>query len=48
MPLHHGRRRHDFDFIFGRWQVHNRRLADIANPDCTKWVEFEATSFQTG
>jgi hypothetical protein len=37
--------RRDFDFIFGRWQVHNRKLADIADPDCTSWVEFGATNY---
>lgn len=34
---------HDFDFWFGRWQVHNERLvARLA--DCRTWEEFEATS----
>ena len=36
--------RADFDFIFGHWRVHNRKLADVADPDCTEWVEFGATS----
>lgn len=31
--------RHDFDFFFGHWNVHNRRLAGS-----TEWIEFEATS----
>ncbi|HTW18784.1 MAG TPA: hypothetical protein VME70_01060 [Mycobacteriales bacterium] len=35
---------HDFDFVFGRWNVHNRKLRDVTDPDCTEWVEFEATS----
>jgi hypothetical protein len=35
----------DFDSVFGRWQVYNRRLADITDPDCTTWVEFGATSY---
>ena len=35
---------HDFDFIHGRWQVHNRRLRDNTDPACTEWVEFAATS----
>ena len=34
--------RGDFDFIFGRWQVHNRKLADVADPGCTEWVTFGA------
>lgn len=33
----------DFDFWFGRWRIHNRRLASVAEPGCTEWVEFEAT-----
>jgi hypothetical protein len=36
--------RGDFDFIFGRWRVHNRKLVDVADPACTDWVEFEAIS----
>ena len=36
--------RHDFDFIFGTWYVHNRKLRDVADPDCRDWVEFDATS----
>jgi hypothetical protein len=35
---------HDFDFILGRWTVTNRKLADVTDPDCDRWVEFEATS----
>jgi hypothetical protein len=34
---------HDFDFIFGEWQIHNRKLADTTDPECTEWLEFEAT-----
>ena len=36
--------RHAFDFLFGRWHVHNRKLADNADPECVEWVEFDATS----
>jgi hypothetical protein len=34
----------DFDFVLGRWRIHNRKLVDVLDPECTKWVEFEATS----
>jgi hypothetical protein len=35
---------HDFDFAFGRWDVHNHKLRDSSDPTCDDWVEFEATS----
>lgn len=34
----------DFDFIYGRWHVHNRKLRDLTDPACDEWVEFGATS----
>jgi hypothetical protein len=36
--------RHDFDFIFGRWRVHSRKLIDVTDPACEEWVEFTASS----
>ena len=36
--------RRDFDFWFGRWRVHNRKLASVVEPGCTEWVEFDATA----
>ncbi|GAA2354640.1 hypothetical protein Cme02nite_47780 [Catellatospora methionotrophica] len=36
--------RADFDFIFGRWQVRNRKLRDVTDPGCAEWVEFDARS----
>jgi hypothetical protein len=35
--------RHDFDFLFGRWTVRNRRLVGRLQGS-TEWREFEATS----
>jgi hypothetical protein len=35
--------RHDFDFLFGRWSVRNRRLRDPLSGS-ESWYEFEATS----
>jgi hypothetical protein len=36
--------RHDFDFWFGEWDGHTRKLADVTDPDCTRWIELESTS----
>jgi hypothetical protein len=35
--------RHDFDFLFGRWRVRSRRLAERLQ-GATGWQEFEATA----
>jgi hypothetical protein len=32
--------RHDFDFLLGRWTVHNRRLPNPVDPHSTDWAEF--------
>ncbi len=34
--------RHDFDFLFGRWTIHNRKLIKPLEPGSTEWVEFRA------
>ena len=34
--------RKDFDFLHGRWKVHNRRLVRRLQA-CTEWQEFEAS-----
>ena len=32
----------DFDFLFGDWTVHNRKIRDNTDPECTQWIEFDA------
>jgi hypothetical protein len=34
--------RHDFDFLFGRWTIHNRKLTSMFEPGSTDWAEFPA------
>lgn len=34
---------HDFDFILGKWNGHQRRLRERLN-NCTDWEEFESTT----
>jgi hypothetical protein len=36
--------RHDFDFVFGQWSVHNRKLLDPLDPACTEWLEFASVA----
>ena len=36
--------RHDFDFLFGAWQITNRKRVNMVVPGDDEWVEFEATS----
>ncbi|MEO8392868.1 MAG: hypothetical protein ABI700_07735 [Chloroflexota bacterium] len=35
--------RHDFDFLFGKWNGHQRRLRERLN-NCTEWEEFESST----
>lgn len=39
VPAHNGR--NDFDFLFGRWHIHNRKLVRRLE-NCTDWHEFGA------
>jgi len=34
---------HDFDFLFGSWDVRHRRLKERL-AGCTEWIEFDGTS----
>jgi hypothetical protein len=36
--------RHDFDFLFGKWRIANRKLEDPLAEEPTRRLEFEATS----
>ena len=33
--------RNDFDFLIGKWRVHNRKLKSRLN-GCSEWTEFDA------
>jgi hypothetical protein len=37
--------RHDFDFIFGSWNVLNRKLRDMTDPSCQEWIEFNTIAW---
>lgn len=34
----------DFEFIYGSWNIHNRKLKDTTDPSCDEWIEFPATA----
>jgi hypothetical protein len=34
--------RHDFDFVFGKWHIANRKKVDLVVQGDTEWVEFDA------
>ncbi len=34
----------DFDPYLGRWLLHNKKLRDVFDPDCTEWIEFGGTT----
>jgi hypothetical protein len=36
--------RHDFDFVPGVWQMHNRKLINALDQECDEWVEFDSVS----
>jgi hypothetical protein len=33
-----------FEFIYGSWDVHHRKLKNVGDPTCDEWVEFDAKS----
>ena len=42
--MSHDDGRHDFDFVPGVWQMHNRKLINALDQECDKWVEFDSVS----
>ena len=36
--------RHDFDFLFGAWQISNRKRVNPLVPGDDEWIEFDAVS----
>src|ERR1700761_9360119 len=37
----------DFDFLAGKWTMHNKRLKSRLN-NCTEWIEYESTDENYG
>ena len=33
--------RHDFDFAFGRWHCHNRKIVNVLDLSCEEWEEYD-------
>lgn len=38
---------HDFDYLAGKWNMHNKRLKTRLN-NCKEWIEFESTDVNYG
>lgn len=38
---------HDFDYLAGKWSMHNKRLKTRLN-NCKEWIEFESTDVNNG
>jgi len=38
---------HDFDYLAGKWNMHNKRLKTRLN-NCKEWIEFESTDENMG
>jgi hypothetical protein len=36
--------KNDFEFAYGSWTVHHRKLRDTLDDDCDEWIEFDAHS----
>ena len=34
----------DFEFVYGSWNILNRKLVDTTDELCTEWIEFPATA----
>ena len=38
---------HDFDYLAGKWNMHNKRLKTRLN-NCKEWIEYESTDVNNG